>query len=451
MSGFVIAGTSSGAGKTVITTALMGILKKRGERVAPFKCGPDYIDPQFHSFVTGRDSINLDSYLFNRETLQTLYTRHGAGADISVIEGVMGLYDGMGTTELGSTALTAKMLNLPVILVVDGRGLSRSLAALVQGYRSFDRELKIAGLIINRLSGEPHYRLLEDIIRKECGLKCFGYLPKDPLFSLESRHLGLIQAEEIEELGSKVEQIVAKAEKSLLVDELLERARRESPTISPTPPPIESSKAGQKLRVAIARDKAFSFYYKDNLLLMEESGLELVPFSPLESPALPDNIDGLYLGGGYPEQFAPQLAANSSLLAEIRARLEEGLPAYAECGGLIYLTEGIYDLEGNFSPLVGHFPTRARMTGRLQRFGYVEVECGGQMIRAHEFHHSTLEPEEAPGFELLYRVKKASRAKEWRCGLSRKNVLAGYAHLHFQADKSFYRKVILNNYLKAKP
>ncbi len=440
MKGIVIAGAQSSAGKTTVSMAVIRLLKNSGMDVVPFKVGPDYIDPKFHRFVTGNHSYNLDSWMLDEETVRYLFRKNSAGKDIAVIEGVMGLYDGSGFDSFGSTAHVAKILCAPVVLVLDAHGMSVSAAAMALGYKNYDPGLDLKGVILNRISGRSHYDLLKVAIERDTGLRCFGYLAPDKEFSLGSRHLGLVPVEELGDLERKVDALSELAGKTLDIKGL-ENISGISSSFEGCPANMNPGDIGRGLRIGIAQDEAFNFYYQDNLNLMKETGVDLCEFSPVHDARLPDNIDGLYLGGGFPEVFAEKLSANIALAKEIRERAENGMPVYAECGGLMYLCSGII-INNNFYPCVDFFKCRVKMTPRLQRFGYVEVMYNGIRTRAHEFHHTVLEDVDDSNFEYAYTVKKANKNEEWKCGLTRRNVLAGYAHVHFYANMDFYRSII---------
>lgn len=482
----VIAGAHSGAGKTTFSLALMAALTRRGLTVRPYKTGPDYIDPAFHQAATGRASRNLDPWLLSPETLLRLFVRqspafpaapaapaafpakNGEGEGIAVIEGVMGLFDGLGTGSLGSTAHLASLLKAPVVLLINGEGLSLSAAALVSGYAGFRphphlADLRVAAVLINRASGPAHYALLRQCIEESANIPCLGWLPKNAVPSLQSRHLGLIPAEEADGLADHIDALADAAEQYLDLAALVELARSApplpaAPEILPPAPaawenppatsPGPSFSGPSRVRIGLARDKAFSFYYQDNLDLLAELGADLVPFSPLNGARLPDSLDGLYLGGGFPEIFAPELEANRNLRAETAAALEAGLPAYAECGGMLYLCSSLTVPERDGSSgrqrfaMAGFFPQQAEMTPRLQPFGYVTLtlreDCllgpAGTRLRAHEFHYSRLTAPEPPltAPPAVFSAAKAD-GRAWDGGLSKKNTLAMFPHLHFHS------------------
>ncbi len=438
----ILAGTHSGVGKTTISMGIMHLLS-RFMQVQPFKVGPDYIDPAFHTHITGRHCRNLDAWLLAEDTLKYLFLKNGSPAEICVIEGVMGLYDGAGTgKDQGSTAHIAKILNVPVVLVLDGKGMAASAAAMVLGYQKYDPLVKIRGAIINNVEGENHYRLLKETVERDTGVKVVGYLPENEEIRLPSRHLGLVPRGEMEGLQQKLDRLGDMVRATIDLQALVHIAGGYTPPFGFSCPSLQKI---AEVRLAVAYDKAFNFYYRDSLELLEELGAELVFFSPLEERSLPEKIDGLLLGGGFPEVFARELEANVSLRKEIGTRILEGLPVYGECGGLMYLSRGIVDLNGDYYEMAGAFPGTVKMTKRLQRFGYVEIELQsdnilgkkGERVRAHEFHHSLLVDE--GGHEYSFRVKKIRDGEvtgTWECGIKRMNMLASYPHLHFYGNLS---------------
>ncbi len=436
----VLAGTQSGVGKTTISLGIMGALKKRGLSIKPFKVGPDYIDPQFHSFITGVPSRNLDSYLLAERVLQGLFQKNTDDGDIAVIEGVMGLYDGYGTKgDTGSTAHVAKLVKAPVILIINGGGISTSAAAIALGYKLFDPDVNICGVIINQLSGEKHYQLLKGPIEERTGLKCLGYLKKNNDIRLESRHLGLVPTQEVYALREKLEAAIAMVEETIDLEGLINIAygAEALPPIALTVPPLK-----QEIRLAYAYDKAFNFYYQDNLDLLRAAGATLIPFSPLADKELPSDIHGIYIGGGFPEVFGEELQDNKALREALLRLAIGGIPIFAECGGYMYLTKGIKDLQGRLYEMVGVFEGIAAMTARLQRFGYNQasiienstyVKDIGE-IRGHEFHRSIVVPQ---GVKPLYAIKKQRDGEvidAWYCGQARYNVLGGFPHFHFYSN-----------------
>lgn len=446
----VIAGTHSGAGKTTLTTGVLRALYNRGLKVQPFKSGPDYIDPAFHSFVTNRVSRNLDVWMLGEETVQELYLKNAHDADISVIEGVMGLYDGLGSErDKGSTAHLSKVLLAPVILVVDGAGMSSSAAAIVTGYVKYDESVNIAGVILNNMHGEAHYELLREAIERDTGVPCLGYLNKNKDISLKSRHLGLVPSVEVEALASKLDLVAEMVAQTVDIDQIMEIAGC-APVVPGTLRSVDCA-VEKPVRLAVAKDSAFNFYYQDSLDLLEAYGAELVYFSPLTDDVLPENVSGLFLGGGFPEVFASQLETQKNMRRSIREAIESGLPTYAECGGLMYLCDSIEDMDGKNHQMCGVFPYESKMTKRLQRFGYVEVTSKAgtpltqemQQFRAHEFHRSVVESGDDAAY--AYTVRKARPGQEhisWQCGHVYKNCLAAYAHVHFYANPELARSFI---------
>lgn len=433
----LLAGVSSGCGKTTVMCAVLQALVNRGLRVGAFKCGPDYIDPMFHSRIIGAKSANLDLHFFPENTARFLLARNAADRDISVIEGVMGYYDGAGfSSEAASSYRVAQVTASPAVLVVNARGASLSVLAVIQGFLRFRPDCRIRGVILNQCSPTA-CRALSEAIEEQLGIACLGYLPKMEGVALESRHLGLVTADEVENLKEKMQLLAAQAEKSLRLDALLSLAQS-APMLEYTP--VVLPRLGS-IRLAVARDRAFCFYYADNLEAIREMGGEIVEFSPLHDARLPDGIQGLYLGGGYPELYAGELEANVSMRRSIRAALAAGLPCIAECGGFMYLTEAIGD-----AAMVGFLPGRCFDTGHLTRFGYVTLQAGtenllcpaGGEIPAHEFHHwDCTEP--GDGFTAV-----RANGKQWRCAVTTDTLYAGFPHFHFYANlqfpERFYRK-----------
>ncbi len=441
---FMLAGASSNVGKTTVTMGIMAAFKKRGLKVKPFKTGPDYIDPMFHSFVTGARSINLDTWMLDEDTIRGLFYRRLKEAnDLGIIEGVMGLYDGHSLeSDVGSSAYLAKAVDAPTILIIDGRGMSKSAAALVKGYIDFDPETKIAGVIINRISSNPHYQLLKEMIEAYNDVTCLGYFPDNPDIVMDSRHLGLVPVEEIPDFREKVDKAGELAEAHIDLDKLLELSHHADITNHYSDPFSAWDKKYQGLRIGVPKDRAFNFYYEDNFRALENAGIEIVLFSPLNDKALPENLDGLYIGGGFPEVFGAELAENKTMLTDIKKQLEAGLPCYAECGGLMYLTKSMTLNNGETNEGVGFIDGESHMTKHLQRFGYVNI-CAYLRekpieIRGHEFHHSEVTiSEEIP---TAYVITKNSRT--WTCGYRLKNVLAGYPHIHFYSNPSFLQALL---------
>ncbi len=438
-SSFILAGTNSGCGKTTLTIGLMGLLKSLGKTISPFKTGPDYIDPLFHSKVLGVNSYNLDSYLLSEPTLKYLYQKHSKNTEISIVEGVMGMYDGMGNRAVGSTHELSNILDLPVVLVVNCKGLYQSVAAIVKGFADFSPTANIKGVILNHVQSEGSYRFLKQIIEKENQVTCIGYLPEDKTLTLESRHLGLVQAQEVEDLDAKIDQLVSVLKQTIDVDTLLEITQVEEPAMPNFAlPELDLS----DLNIAVASDKAFSFYYQDNLELLKELGARLHFFSPLSDTALPSPCNCLYMGGGYPEVFAAELSNNRLMLDAIHTAANKGLPIYAECGGLMYLCQNIINLDGTQSKFAGVFNASVQMTERLQRFGYAKLSYKNTETKCHEFHRSTIVADDKRNYSLHYQLRKPERNKQWQCGFKTNNTLGAYAHIHFYSDFNFFKQIV---------
>ncbi len=433
MRAIVIAGTTSGVGKTTVATGLMGALGKRGLKVQPFKTGPDYIDPSYHTWVTGTASRNLDTWLLSRDAVVELFSRAMAGKDIAVIEGVMGLYDGHSSLdEEGSTAELAKLLGAPVILVVDSRKGARSLAAMVSGYKAFDPALNLGGVILNGIGSDEHLRLCREAIEHYTEVAVLGYLPRRDNLSLPERHLGLIPTVEGPAGKEFLKFLVAQCEATLDIPQILQLSEQAKvPQVEPALFPKMPKPA--LARIAVARDKAFSFYYQDSLDLLGVWGAELIFFSPLQDTKLPQDISGLYIGGGFPELYAAELAENKSIRQAIKLAAGRGMPVYAECGGLMYLGRSIRDLEGNEYPMAGAIPISSQIDSPRLSLGYRTVQAlgdgpllrQGEIVRGHEFHWSI--PEKNTDIPNAYRVLDKGKYRE---GFHSMNLLASYIHLH---------------------
>ncbi len=422
----LIAGTHSGCGKTTLTLGVMAALARRGLAIQPFKCGPDFIDPSLHRMVTGRVSRNLDVRMCGADFVRRTFHKNGAGCDCAVVEGVMGLFDG----GEGSAAHLAKTLDLPTILVIDVRSAAESVAAVAHGFATLDPGVRLSGIICNRVGSDKHRQMIAEALGAHCDLPLIGFLPRNEAVSIPSRHLGLHMGEEHPLQGTGLEQLINLIENHLDLDLLLKIAGQRTALVEPSTGPLVE--CGPPVRIGVARDAAFCFYYEDNLDLLVEAGAELVFFSPLHESALPPRLDGLYLGGGYPELHAQALSGNSGLREEIRRFAEEGKPVYAECGGFMYLCHSITDQDGARFPMVGLYPFSARMQPRLRSLGYrqplVEHDCllatRGTVLHGHEFHYSTIENSDT--FPAAYHL--ADGRSE---GFLHHNTLAGYIHLHW--------------------
>ncbi len=434
----VIGGATSGVGKTTIAVGLMAALTRRGLRVQPCKVGPDYIDPSYHTVAAGRPSRNLDSWMLSEETILELFGRASEGADVAVVEGVMGLFDGLsGLEEIGSTAHVAKLLRAPVLLVLDVGRMARSAAAMALGYATLDPELRLAGVVLNRVGGARHRDWTREAIEGLTKVPVLGSLPEEHDLELPERHLGLIPTCERQALDAYLEKLVSLVELNLDLERILTTASDAAPLPLPSPALFAARAGTLRVRIAVAKDEAFSFYYADSLELLAEAGAEMVNFSPLHDRRLPEGTQGLYLGGGFPELFADQLAANGGMRREILEAAGDGMPIYAECGGLMYLTEAITDFDGASFPMVGAVPGRAIMERGRLRIGYVEVEPlaksilaePGRRLRGHEFHCARWE--EAGSMSPAYRIVSRGGEPE---GYLRGNLLATFIHLHLATD-----------------
>ncbi|MCR4963756.1 MAG: cobyrinate a,c-diamide synthase [Firmicutes bacterium] len=429
----LLAGTNSSCGKTTVTCGILQALINRGLRVGACKCGPDYIDPMFHSRIIGAKSTNLDLFFFNENTARYLLAKNGADCHVSIIEGVMGFYDGLSAagTEASSYHL-AQVADAPVVLVVNSAGASLSVLATIHGFLHFFPDNPIQGVVLNQCSAGVYPRLAE-AIRQRFGerVKPLGYLPRLKDCRLESRHLGLVTAAEVEGLKEKMQILAEQTEKTVDLDGLLALAGQAPPLdYQPvSPPPFDEA-----VRIAVARDRAFCFYYEDSLDLLRELGAELIPFSPLHDGGLPQDIHGLYLGGGYPELYAQTLSENVAMRQSIGDALRRGLPCIAECGGFMYLTEKVGD-----HPMVGYLPGSSYPTGKLTRFGYVTLQAqkdcllcqAGEQIPAHEFHHWDSED---TGRDF---TATKTNGNQWPCVFASPHLYAGFPHFHFYANPNF--------------
>ena len=426
---FLLAAPRSGSGKTTMTCALLMALKRRGCAPCAFKSGPDYIDPMFHRAVLGVESRSLDLFFSAPETVRTLYAKGAAGHGAAVCEGAMGFYDGLGgVSDRASAWHLADTLGLPVLLVVEPKGQSLTLAAELKGLVNFRTPSHIAGILLNNCTARMH-ALLAPMLEKETGLPVLGFLPKLPEAVIGSRHLGLYTAAEVENLQQKLALLADAAEEHIDWPRLLALCEKEPPAL-----PVQPETPPARVRIAVAQDEAFCFTYAETLEAFRDAGAEVVFFSPLRDTALPENIGGLYLPGGYPELHAKELSENTSLLREIKQKIESGLPTAAECGGFLYLGQSLTDAEGQSWPMAGVLPGEAKDAGRLVRFGYAALSAdsdsllfrAGESFPIHEFHHwdST-----ANGTALA--AKKPVGGAEWRCGFINEHFYAGFPHLYW--------------------
>ena len=426
---FLLAAPRSGSGKTTMTCALLMALKRRGCSPCAFKSGPDYIDPMFHRAVLGVESRNLDLFFSAPETVRTLYAKGAAGHGAAVCEGAMGFYDGLGgVSDRASAWHLADTLGLPVLLVVEPKGQSLTLAAELNGLVNFRTPSHIAGILLNNCTARMH-ALLAPMLEEETGLPVLGFLPKLPEAVIGSRHLGLYTAAEVENLQQKLTLLADAAEEHIDWPRLLALCEKEPPAL-----PEKAPQPSARVRIAVAQDEAFCFTYAETLEAFRDAGAEVVFFSPLRDTALPENIGGLYLPGGYPELHAKELSENTSLLREIKQKTESGLPTAAECGGFLYLGQSLTDADGQSWPMAGVLPGEAKDAGRLVRFGYAALSAdsdsmlfrAGESFPVHEFHHwdST-----ANGTALT--AKKPVGGAAWRCGFVNEHFYAGFPHLYW--------------------
>ncbi len=444
MTGFLIAGTASGVGKTTITLALLAALRRRNLVAQPFKGGPDFLDTTHHTRVSGRPARNLDTWLMSPETNLSLFAQATENADAAIVEGMMGLFDGKdGLTETGSSAEIARLLGLPIVLVLDASKSARSIAATVLGFELFDPTLPLAGIILNRVASPRHLAMLRQAIEARCQTPILGGFPRSPEISIPERHLGLHAAPSTNP-EADITQLAALAEAHLDISRLL--------TLTPTrvhqvwnlrPGSLEPP----TIRIGIPQDQAFSFYYQDNLDLLRHHGAALIPFSPIADATLPPNLDALYLGGGYPELHAEALSRNTSMLAVIRTFAQTGAPIYAECGGMIYLAQTLRTPQAihEFTALL---PLEVEMTSRLVDFGYATItltrDCllgpTGTIIRGHSFHYSRLLA--APACDASYQITYSLSQRTEPEGYTQGNILASYIHLHFAANPAVAQNFI---------
>lgn len=457
----MVAATGSGTGKTTLVCGLLSALSSIGHNMASFKCGPDYIDPMFHTEILGTPCRNLDLFFTGEEKTRQLFIRNAKDHELSIMEGVMGFYDGLAMDSDRSSAYhLAKLTKTPVVLLVNGKGMALSVAALIQGFAQFRQDSGVAGVILNRIS-PMSYPALKQTVEQETGIPVLGYLPQMDGCNLESRHLGLITAAEVTNLKEKIERIAEQMKQSLDLDGLVRLAQSAPPlqedfsqlTIRPSNEALPmrigigpkaarnpSDKASASVRIGIARDHAFCFYYRDSLELLEELGGELVPFSPLNDHQLPSGLSGLILGGGYPELYTKALEENQSMRDDIRTALLKGLPCIAECGGFLYLHEKLEDETGEVYRMAGVVPGTAFPTGKLTRFGYVTLTAkednllcrAGEQIRGHEFHYW-----DSRSCGEGFHAEKPSGKKSWDCVHTSPTLYAGFPHLYLWSNPAF--------------
>ena len=452
--GILFAAASSGCGKTTITCGALRAWQRKGLKVKAWKCGPDYIDPMFHKQVLGIPGGNLDSFFLSKEALKAQYQQKNAGFDLAVTEGVMGYYDGLGgISTQASTYEVAQAVDVPVILILDGKGASLSLAAMLRGFLQYQKDSHIAGVILNRTSPMIGARL-KPVLEAE-GVKYLGCVPVSKEIQFNSRHLGLVMPEEVPQIQKQLDEIADLLEKSVDLDGILELARsyaekvennedaglakcQTSQVAMETPAAGLFTESRNLLRIAVARDEAFCFYYQENMELLESLGVELIPFSPIHDQKLPEKVSGVILGGGYPENYAKVLSENTSMLASIRQAWETKMPFLAECGGFLYLHRELEGSDGIFYPLAGVIPDKAWKTNRLGRFGYITLtpdkadNCLTGEIKGHEFHYW-----ESGDCGTIWTAKKPLSDRSWSCVHSEQGQIAGFPHLYYPSAPEF--------------
>ncbi|MBI5236824.1 MAG: cobyrinate a,c-diamide synthase [Deltaproteobacteria bacterium] len=462
MKAFIIAGTASGTGKTIVTAAILDAFRQRGLIVQPFKAGPDYIDPGYHRAIAGRPSYNLDTWMMGKENVRRTFYRavHKSRAQVAVIEGVMGLFDGKdGFREQGSTAHIAKVLKIPVLLVVNAEKSAGSVAAIVKGFQSFRPGVDVKWVVFNRAAGERHYKMLKDALKDNKGVRVIGFLPRDPCLFVPERHLGLFMQGDLSgaEWKGFRNKLGSLAERHMDLSGLLRSVPVVRPAKKPPVRPAASCRQKDRVRIAVAKDSAFCFYYEENLDILKSFGADIACFSPIKDRSLPDKTCGVYLGGGYPEMHLKALSGNARMKDAIRNAACSGMPIYAECGGLMYLGKAIKDLSGKVFPMAGVFPWTSVMSDKDMTLGYRRVSVGhgcpflkkGAKMRGHEYHYSKIASLPCRRIKTVFRVKPspayylrgqalASQAQ----GYLFKKTLASYIHLHFASSPGLAKGIV---------
>lgn len=464
----MFAAMRSGSGKTTVTCGVLAALKKQNIKVQAYKCGPDYIDPMFHRTVLGIDTGNLDTFFAGIDAIGHILVRDLRDAEMCVMEGVMGYYDGAGgTTTMASSYELSKVTKTPVVLIVDAKGASVTLAATIRGIMEYKKDSRIAGVILNRVS-PMFYSRLKQVIETECGILVLGYLPEDASFAVPSRHLGLLQPDEMQKQRDWVETVAEAVTKTIDINGIFEIAaqaetmqiqkpadvRQETVDMRYEPAGISCERAEESenykfpsgYRIGVARDAAFSFYYRENLRMLEDMGAELVYFSPLADAHVP-KVDALIFGGGYPELYAKQLYENRSMRASVWQALDAGMPCHAECGGFLYLGKSLADAQGNVYEMVGFLDGAGFRTERLQRFGYVELASQdadafavNTVLRGHEFHYW----DSTDCGDACLAWKPLSKQKTYPCMVKKKGTFAGFPHLYYAGAEAFFYHLFLD-------
>lgn len=442
----MIAAPKSGSGKTTITCALLQALKDMGQKVAAYKCGPDYIDPMFHQKVIGIPSKNLDTFFTGGEDTKRLFLRDRTEGELAVLEGVMGLYDGLGgIREEGSSYDLARTTRTPIILVVDAKGMGRSVIALIAGFLAYDKEHLVKGVILNRMSG-TYYQTVKPLIEEELDIHVMGYLPEDGRFHIQSRHLGLRMPDELADIQMRLQAVAEDLKKTVSVEQIIQLAAEAGELEGEEKKACMHGSRYRKERpvIAVARDEAFCFYYEDNLSMLQEYGANIENFSPLHDTRLPNGCSGLLIGGGYPELYAEELSSNVEMLEKIRKAIGDGMPTVAECGGFMYLHAQIRDKEGRAYAMAGVVPAECHFAGRLVRFGYIEIEekqnhflAEGTGIRGHEFHYFD---SDSNGTGCV--AVKPATGRPYPCVMVGEDYWMGFPHLYYPSNPSFVQNFV---------
>ena len=438
----MIAAPGSGSGKTTITCALLKALKNRGEQVVSYKCGPDYIDPMFHKQVIGIPSKNLDTFFTDEDATRELFLKNRTEKDFVVMEGVMGLFDGLGgIREEGSSYHLAKVTETPIVLVINAKGMGRTLIPMIAGFLKYDKEKLIKGVILNKMS-KSYYEIIKPLIEEELRIRVLGYLPDEKDINLESRHLGLVMPNESEDIQKRLQVMSKRFEKTVDVKEIehiAEQAKEHLPAQKPLNINGCSDKECSRPVIAVAKDEAFCFYYEDNLLMLQENGAKITYFSPVHDIKLPDCCDALLIGGGYPELYAGELSRNVNMRNAIKQAIDTGMPIVAECGGFMYLHESITDKDGISHPMVGVIPATCSYKGKSVRFGYVEIQENkscflpeGQLIKGHEFHYF-----DSTDNGDCCTAQKPTTGREYPCVMEGDNYWMGFPHLYYPSNPFF--------------
>ena len=441
----MIAAAKSGSGKTTITCALLQLLKNMGHHVVSYKCGPDYIDPMFHQKAIDIPSKNLDTFFTGEEETRKLFLMDRGEEDFAVLEGVMGLFDGLGgIREEGSSYHLAKVTKTPILLVVDAKGMGRSVIPLIAGFLNYDKEHLIKGVILNRMS-KSYYEILKPLIEEELSITVVGYFPEQKQFRIESRHLGLMLPQELMDVKKQLQEASGELQKTVSLEHILKIAGEASELEACGLISLESKNSVSECPIiAVARDEAFCFYYEDNLRLLQEYGAKLKFFSPIHDEGLPEGSCGILLGGGYPELYGAELSSNRNMLSSIKEAMESGIPVVAECGGFMYLHNKIIDKENQSYPMVGAINAECHYTGKLVRFGYIELQekdanflREGEMIRGHEFHYFDSQQN---GENCI--ATKPATGRNYPCVISKENCWMGFPHLYYPSNPAFAERFV---------